>query len=754
MIVPLLFCAACSGNPDTGVEIDLTGEFAAWRAWTQTSHIDFGGAGDDRYLLEGWGPPEAIADGTTVRWGQGPLSRLQFYAPTSTRLRISGRCWPHVYPGAPPQMITVRVNDEEVATVEFVSDAAACEFSVPERNVRRGLNHVEFEYRYSGSPLTPETDPIEVRPLSVLWDELRIEPVLPTDRPYPPPSDQTPEVAMGADGHKRLRLPARSRVDFYFDLPPGTEFSAAGIDSPETHSRSVPFLEIEDAESNIAVVPLSDGSRPVRALLPIGGGGIVRLSISTPATLDARGHIEVIAPALLVPGKARPEAPPYRRKDRTPVVRPPNIVLFLVDTLRADRLGVYGCPNRTSPNIDAFASDAVVFRDAYAETSWTRPTVASLLTGLSIRSHGVHNLSKGIPASAVTLAESLRDLGYRTAGLTANPQVSDAFGFARGFDEYQLTDRHTLHEKVLGWIDTVADDRPFFLFAHYIDPHVPYSPNDAGYSTYAPGVDRAIGESAAVNQFNKEMIRLQRMKYFRTAGDSIDVDRTPRVPINQLRSLYDAEIFTLDERFGEFSSLLRDRGLFEDSLIIFVADHGEEFADHDGLSHGQTLYQEQLHVPLIIRFPGGLFGGAAVESVARQTDVAATILDLAGANARSGQEGRSLIEIIEQNTSDRRPRPEIAMLRWLNRDLISVRLGSMKWIHNMTRDRLRPSFELYDLSVDPAERTNLYLLRSVIAGYLRSQLDHHEPDSPLHQPSSVTLSDEMKERLRALGYAP
>lgn len=753
MIAALLFCAACSGAPDTRVEIDLTSEIAAWRVWAQTTHIDFGGDGDERFLLEGWGPPESLADGTSVRWGVGPRSLLQFYAPTSTRLRISGRCWPHVYPGAPAQAVSVRVNDEEVATFEVTANAPACEFSVPGRNVRRGLNLVEFHYRYSGSPLTPKDDVNKMRPLSVLWDSLQFEPVLPTNRPYTPPSGKAPKAAMGADGRRRLTLPARSRVDYYLDLVPGTEFSAAGIDRHDTSTRSVPILEIEDADGNLAVVPLGDTPHPIRTPLPLGRSGIVRLSISAPASLDARGRFEIIAPALLIPATAQAELPRKRTKPRTPEVDRPNIVLFLVDTLRADHLGAYGYPKPTSPNIDAFAREAVLFRDAHAETSWTRPTVASLLTGLSIRSHGVLNLSKGIPDSARTIAESLRDRGYRTAGFTANAQVSGSFGFARGFEEYQLLDRSALHEQVLDWIDGVADGRPFFLFAHYIDPHAPYDPDDVGYIAHAPDVDKAIGESAAVDAFNTEMIRLRREKSFRAAIDSVGVAPATPIPVDQLRALYDAEIFTLDERFGEFLSSLRKRRLFDDSLIIFVADHGEEFADHGGLSHGQTLYQEQLHVPLIVRFPKGRFAGTAMTSVVRQIDVAPTILDLAGAIGESGHEGSSLVELIEQADPDRRSPPAIAMLRWLNRDLISVRLGSMKWIHNMTRDRLRPTFELYDISVDPAERENLYLRRSVVAGYLRSQLDHTEPDAPRHQPSSVTLSEETKERLRALGYA-
>lgn len=739
--------------------IDLIARFDGSNAWMPTREIDFGADGDARYMLRGWGPPESLADGTSVRWGLGPRSTLEFFAIAGAPLQLTGRCWPHVYPGAPPQVVEASINGRSIGSIAPSVEHSKCDFEIASEWLRTGVNRLDFQYRYSGSPLRPGDDPTLTRPMSVLWDRLRFDVVTPVVAPPDTAKpDPTPHIAIRQGEPGRLVLPVHGRIDYYFELHPGDEIHLEGVESRGTPRDATVVLEVEADRGTRSRIPLVSGGA-ANYPLPIDSGGLHRLSFSAPFAGRGRGHFAIVGPQLVQRrAPTGPRLAPRAPAPAPPHARRPNVIIYLVDALRADHLGAYGYTIPTSPSIDAFARQAVLFRNVDAESSWTRPTVASILTGLSIRSHNIIDLSNGLSESIQTLAETLSDSGYDTAAFTLNGQVSEETGFSQGFDEFRLEENpDAVDVRLSAWLDRRAGDRPFFLYLHYVDPHAPYEPAEAARQQLARDVDPKLGALALDEEISGAAQRRQWSRHFRAPDGSSPAGESP-VAVEDLVALYDGAILTMDTRFGAFLSSLRARGIYEDTLLVFVADHGEEFDDHGGFSHGQTLYREQLHVPLIMRFPGNAHAGREVGTPVRQTDIAATIVQSVGADHPDAIDGTSVLDRLATPESDGTSSdsaPSVAVLEWLGVDAISVRHGAMKLIHHRLSTQLRPRYELFDLDADPAERHNLYFDRPVATGYLLSLLHQYEaPVQPGHEPLTVEIDGELAERLRALGYQP
>ena len=291
-------------------------------------------------------------------------------------------------------------------------------------------------------------------------------------------------------------------------------------------------------------------------------------------------------------------------------------MVYLIDTLRADHMGCYGYPRDTSPNLDRLAREGVLFERAYAPSSWTRATVGSLFTGLLPPGHGAQRRDQALRGDVPTLAEMLREQGYATAAFISNPNVLPVFGFGRGFDEVvdvESRSRETradgVHSAVFEYLDRPRDpSTPLFLYIHTRDPHTPYEP--------LPPYDTRFRPEPAWSHYEKT------------------------------KALYDGEIAYNDAEIPNLLDRLEQEGIASNALMAFVSDHGEEFFEHGSWEHGQTLYEEQLAVPLIMTFPGGVHAGSRVERPARITDLMATIADVVGTAAPEGTGAESLLPLL------------------------------------------------------------------------------------------------------------
>jgi len=422
--------------------------------------------------------------------------------------------------------------------------------------------------------------------------------------------------------------------------------------------------------------------------------------------------------------------------------RQPDVIVYLVDTLRADHLGCYGYGRDTSPRIDAFAAESVLFEDAVAQSAWTRPSVTSLLTGLDPHSHRVQERLDGLPESFDTLPEILRREGYQTAAFVSSAVITAKFGFGQGFDTFRQRVKETIeperptsewvNEEALRWLEQRDPDRPFFLFLHTLDPHMPYRPPEPFRRRLAPDADPRAGGV-------EEVVALRDGLRPTTAHDR-----------EEIPALYDAEIAGNDAAFGRLLAELRARGLYDPLLLVFVSDHGEELFDHGGWEHGATLYQELVHVPLLLKLPRGVGAGRRIGEKVRQVDVLPTILDVLDGETPRGIQGRSLLPLLQ--APSRRPPAAFSSLDLDGRRIESVVLGDRKLIHTLAHNQRPVGLELYDLASDPGERRNLAAANPDAVRALSWLLEQRARTGAPRKAPPVALDPELEKELRALGY--
>lgn len=369
-----------------------------------------------------------------------------------------------------------------------------------------------------------------------------------------------------------------------------------------------------------------------------------------------------------------------------------NVVLISLDSTRRDLLSAYGhaAPHApdvaSSPRLDALAAEGVLFREAYATTSWTLPSHMTLMTGVPELVHGVEIDYLRPDPSRTTLAEALRGRGYRTAGFYSGPYLEPRFGFGRGFDRYEsgygpdlaaatrrFTEAHTggdqdaaraaslevesmshkdvsaasIVDAAIAEIEAASgEQRPFFLFAHFFDPHYDYLPPEPHASTFDPSYAGAVdGHDFWVNPAIS-IIDSRLPSGRQRVADERDLEH--------VRALYAGELAWTDAQVGRLLDALERVGAAENTLVIVTSDHGDEFFEHDGLGHRRTLYEESVRIPMILRMPGVLPAGSEVDGLVSNEDVFATIFELLDLPAVPTVLGASMVPLIEGDRAEQR----------------------------------------------------------------------------------------------------
>jgi arylsulfatase A-like enzyme len=294
---------------------------------------------------------------------------------------------------------------------------------------------------------------------------------------------------------------------------------------------------------------------------------------------------------------------------------PRNVLLIVADTLRADRLGSYGSARGLTPFLDELSARGTVFANAYAPSSWTCPSVASLFTSRYPSQHRVSSFESKMAGEEVTLAEKLTPLRYATAGFSANNRLTRKLGYAQGFEIWQFyvgafvppyrkapVRAGFLRQQTLRWLDAhwnPSVGRPVFLYLQYMDTHTPYDPPQP----FRRRFQRPDPKSALETRANEKLLA--------AALSEVSLDE-----VDVLRSLYDGEVAYLDAELRQLFAELRGRGFLDDAIVVVTSDHGEEFREHGRILHGFALYEESIRVPLILVAPG-YRGGRVVESASR-----------------------------------------------------------------------------------------------------------------------------------------
>ncbi len=398
----------------------------------------------------------------------------------------------------------------------------------------------------------------------------------------------------------------------------------------------------------------------------------------------------------------------------------PNVLLIVVDTLRADRLSFYGHDRDTSPQMKKHIADrGVVMDQAYAQAPWTLPSVASMMTGLD----PAHFLDEsghpwGLPEPATTLAEVLSDAGYDTRAFIANPTLHAGNGFAQGFDTFETAPydvaslslhADSLDSRVRPQLSSLRE--PFFLYTHYLDPHDPYDNPEIkeGKSPFFPDYSGRLRGSDVHGLYLRKLSM-----------------ENPEQDIKHLKALYDSEIHYVDHYIGELLRALPEE-MASKTLVVLTSDHGEELFDHGGWKHGESVYQEQIRVPLVFRWDGNLKAGFRLGATVRLLDLMPTVLDAAGLlspDIARSLEGRSLLPALQGRSIDGAPafsrhhaegpvrlsrvdgrKKTILFDRDFNFEAESER---QEVFLELDRNRMQ-RLEIYDLVSDPTEQRNLAL---------------------------------------------
>lgn len=390
----------------------------------------------------------------------------------------------------------------------------------------------------------------------------------------------------------------------------------------------------------------------------------------------------------------------------------PNVLILVMDTTRGDRVSINGYARPTTPRLEEWAKSSVTFRNAWAPEGWTGPTHASLFTGLEPRRHGfVEGNRPFLGEEATTLAERLKDAGYKTACYSNNWVVSPEWGLTQGCELYEAmykvertaTPARETHRRALAWaVERKAAGEPFYLFINDIEPHVPYAPpRDVAQRFLPQGVDE--DELQAAMKFNHP----DGMGYIFGAVEVSD-ER-----IRLFSDLYDAEIAALDAEIGSLLDGLSAAGILDETLVVITADHGENLGDHGLLDHKFSLHRTLTHVPLLVRWPGDFSAGRTVDDVVRLEDIAPTVLDVLGLD-RKGLDGASLRGDVSGRLAYagwgawRRAEEEMRRL-YPSGDLTPLFL-SIEAVTDERHHFMRYSDgreELYDVVADPAEVNNL-----------------------------------------------
>jgi arylsulfatase A-like enzyme len=446
---------------------------------------------------------------------------------------------------------------------------------------------------------------------------------------------------------------------------------------------------------------------------------------------------------------------------------PPNLVLIVIDTLRADHLGTYGYERATSPHIDRLAERGLVFANALTTSSWTKPSVASLFTSRYPSEHGAVSFERNLSSKLPTLAEMLREAGYRTVGVSGNfVHVAERTGFARGFDAFEslvfeverpggemllampgedgeldylrAPTGSEVNRRVLDLLPD-PDSAPVFVYVHYMEPHPGYSPSEPQRSAFVTdSAAHARGAPATAGYLSD------------LAASAADLEPAER---QRLVDLYDAEIAAVDEAVGELLRELEDGGYMENTVVAVTSDHGEEFGEHGGWFHGLTLNRECLQVPIVFHDTRKRGSGERRQDPVDLLDLPTTLLALAGVAPPPSMRGRDLLapeppardlvaELHRDPVFEDRVRPRVqklALVRWPWKAIVHV---------DGTRS-------FYRLDRDPEELHPLPGGGNEVPGELLAALSDLEDSLTRAEPASEArpVDPETRAGLRALGYA-
>ncbi len=632
--------------------------------------------------------------------------------------------------------VTLYINNNVLPSITLDSaDFKDYDIAVPAGHVVSGENHLLW--RLGG------TQVYKGEPVSIAVDSVSVFEGAPPER-YASTSYAAlvQKVKAKDDSRSAIVLKTPARLSWYTEIPKDSKLGFRFVNlSPKTAATlKVTVSTDEGGTATVYEGSAKDAWSTQFVPLSKWSGQVVKLQVHAQA---ATAGVKI---ALAEPGL-------YRTKLAMPEVKTPakNVVLLVIDTMRADKLKPYNAKTRVrTPVLDQISKEGVVFAQAQSPENWTKPSVASILTSLYPESHRTKDMEAKLPEAASLVSELCKQQGLTTGSFIANGHVSDRFGFKQGWDYYtnyirekKNSEAERVFSEAAGWIEKNKDKR-FFAFIQTIDPHVPYDPPGEFLGLYDSQPYSGVVDPRKTAQVQVD-----------ASQGKITLSERDK---QRLSALYDGEVSYHDHHLGVFIERLKAMGVYDDTLFVITADHGEEFGDHGKYGHGHTVYQELLHVPLSFRLPKTVPADRTVGYTVSTVDVTPTILQLAGIKIPEVLEGHSLWGYMNGVVPER---PLAAFSDFLDNRRV-VRSGRWKFVQRGGRG----DGSLFDLQRDPGEHTELSSTKTPIAwrysrillGQFLGAKDRHrwyqanQGASKQLKGESTQIDDETRKQLCALGY--
>ena len=795
-----------TGTPTGALVVDLARRSDAAVSRVERSHYDFLGTDKSEFLLEGWARPETSArSDLSFAWATSRRASIRLAVFDTDGRWLHFRSRPSAAAPDGGQSAAVSVNGHAIGSVDFTPGGFRnYSLPVPHEALTRGDNVISFSFASTGAPVGVGSSTRDTRTLAAAFDFVAM-----TDSPEAPPSVDRMQPLVGfRPDEDRIRQHAGTEFAFRVRVPDeGTlEFAVeeGQLRLDDTGSSLMAEVAIRRAGSEhvIFAEPVGSSDARWRADLSSAAGEEIELVFRIRGDTSQGDAAEWVRPRL------------YGNVDVDT-----NVLLIVIDTLRADHLGSYGGRVDT-PNLDALARLGVRFENAYSHVPITLPSHSSMFTSLLPTEHGARNNGQVLSDDHLTLPELLRDTRRKTAAFVSLGVLSSGFGISQGFDQYHDTfglnwwkTAEDVNEEVLPWLEQNRTE-PFFLFVHYSDPHEPYGVPHGRYPSIQAKVD---GRSVATFPVDGGMVALSlevppgrsqvslsagadatewpiRINQLRTSVPGVTarcitgcrtnhprpdvteyvtdlpatlemlnasdltapVEVTMRVAektsLQALQRRYREEVEYVDREVGRLLTTVRSvvRG---ETLIILTSDHGEGLGEHGPPGHVNSLYDQQLRVPLVFAWPERLLAGVVIDDPASHVDLLPTVVDLLNIPDTGNRSGRTLVPALTGET-DPAAAETVIVAETFRPEANNDRRAIIASGHKLVFTPVDQQEELYDLTVDPRERNDLAWDRRDVTARLRRLLYERllMAENRWTLPSESELTQEQIERLRSLGY--
>ena len=671
---------------------------------------------DRRRLHDLWSLP--LQPCTLVRGWTVPKSRgIMANAKTAeVEFFVDHTDWTHVVLRVKPvshptrdrtQKINARLNGRRLASVELLRGWRSVAIDIPPGALRTGLNTFSFSFAYRAASTSrpSRTEPrfaIRLREIALATAPPPRGPLAEVRRRFARGRSniQSPQIFDRKSG--RLVIPTAGTLVMPMDLPETADRIEIVIEGPSFPTRGLPHgtlsvfgLENGDSYSEELAAAGDSAERVdsgLRFRIPVdrfaGQPSVLALDLR----LDPENApIEISPPRIVTRPLPADNALDPEHPDAA--AGRPDIVLITLDAARPDHFSSYGYERLTTPNIDRLAEQSLVFTNVFALVPNTPRSVPTMLTGLSFLNHGVTEEESVLAPSATTLAEHLREAGYRTACFTATPNNSRSIGTEQGYDEYyelwtevpRTTSRTPdyMATRAVEWLGAIDNSKPIHLQLHFVPPHAPYDP--------APEFDHFTDRAydGSIDGHPKTLQAIDKKNLATTDSD-----------LAHIISLYDGNLRAADHAVEQVLQALRNRGRWNDTVVLVTSDHGEAFSEHGRMLHNNTVYDEMLRVPFILRMPTTVDrDGIDLDRTATLADIVPTLLAAASIRSAGPLDGVNLLDLSPRA----RARSERAVLARTAHPEPLRCLRTPRW-----KTILTPSGqgELYDLAADPGEQSN------------------------------------------------